>query len=78
MVIWFIVLTTVMNNGDVFMQVRPVLKPEYNNEKSCEEAGALVVTEEQMKVGTNAGTVYFTCNNITQKQMNDANGAVDG
>lgn len=67
--IWFIILTTVMTNGDVYTEVRPATAPEYNTEKQCNDAGQILVDAKQIEVGTNSGKVYFVCQNISEEQI---------
>ena len=59
--IWFIVLTTIMSNGDVYAEVQFPNSAEYNNEKSCNESGNAITNQKQLEIGTKAGTVYFIC-----------------
>ena len=59
--IWFIVLTTIMNNGDVYAEVQFPNSSEYNNEKSCNESGNAIINQKQLEIGTKSGTVYFIC-----------------
>ena len=67
--IWFIVLTTIMNNGDVYAEVQFPLDPKYNNEQSCNEAGQLLVDQKQMEIGTNAGKTYVICKAISPEEI---------
>lgn len=69
MTIWYILLVTILSDGRVTADVRYPNSPEYNNEQACNEAGELVMREEQGKIGTNSGTVYFTCKNITAEEQ---------
>lgn len=69
---WFIILTTVMANGDVYTDVRPATSLEYNNEQVCNQAGAVLVEEEQRKVGTNAGKVYYICESFSKETIDKA------
>ena len=59
--IWFIVLTTIMSNGDVYSEVQFPLDPKYNDEKSCNEVGIAVVDQKQLELGTNSGKVLYIC-----------------
>lgn len=68
--IWFIILTTVMTNGDVYTEVRPATAPEYNTEQQCKEAGQTLVDAKQVEIGTNSGKVYFVCDSIAEEQIN--------
>ena len=70
--LWFIILTTVMNNGDVYTDVRPATSPEYNNEQTCKEVGAVLVEQEQIKIGTNSGKVYFVCDSFSKEAIKKA------
>ncbi len=72
--IWFIVLNVVMNNGDVYTNVHYPNSPQYNNERSCNEAGQELVDQKQVEVGTNSGRTYFTCVAITSEEIRDATG----
>ena len=63
--IWFIVLTTIMSNGDVYAEVQFPLDPQYNNEQSCNESGNAIINQKQLEIGTNAGKVYFVCQSAT-------------
>lgn len=73
--IWFIVLNIVMNDGTVYTDVHFPNKPEYNNEQACNEAGKALVDQEQIKIGTNAGSTYFICKAITSEEIMKAIGA---
>lgn len=72
MSIWYIILVTVMGDGTATVDTRYPNNPEYNNEKTCNEAGNYLMEQEQMKIGTNTGTVYFICKQITQSDINAA------
>lgn len=72
--IWFIILTSVMTNGDVYTEVRPATKPEYNTEEQCIEAGKLIVEAKQIEIGTNSGKVYFVCQSFSSQEINKALG----
>jgi hypothetical protein len=74
MSIWYVILFTVLADGKALVETRYPDNPQYNNEKTCNEAGNYIMEQEQLKIGTDAGTVYFICKEITQKQMNDATG----
>ena len=67
--LWFIVLTMVMNNGDVFTEIRPATAPEYNTEQQCNEVGKVLVDQKQIEIGTNAGKAYFICHNLTLEEI---------
>ena len=72
MSIWYVILFTVLADGKATVDVRYPNTPEFNNEKSCNEAGNLIMNEEQMKIGTNAGIVYYICKAITQDEIKRA------
>lgn len=72
MSIWYIILFTVLADGQATVDVRYPNTPDYNNEKSCNEAGNTLMNDEQMKIGTNAGTVYYICKAITQDEITRA------
>lgn len=72
--IWFIVLNIVMNNGDVYSDIHFPNSPEYNNEKSCNEAGQALVDQKQVEIGTNSGKTYFTCIPLDFKEIGKAIG----
>lgn len=72
MSIWYIILVTVLADGKAAVDVRYPNTPEYNNEKTCNEVGDYLMREEQMKVGTSQGTVYFICKNLSQEEMTKA------
>lgn len=67
--IWFIVLTTIMSNGDVYAEVQFPLDPQYNNEKSCNESGNAIINQKQLEIGTNAGKMYFICQSATSDAL---------
>lgn len=75
--IWFIVLNIVMNDGTLYTDVHYPNSPQYNNEKSCDEAGRELVDQKQIEIGTNAGRTYYICLNITPEQIHDATGKSD-
>jgi hypothetical protein len=70
--IWFIVLNTLMNDGTLYTDIHFPNSPEYNNEQACNEAGKLLVDQEQIKIGTNAGTTYYICRTITLEEVRAA------
>lgn len=72
MAIWYIILFTVLADGSATVDVRYPNKVESNNEKTCNEAGQYVMEQEQMKIGTNVGTVYYICKYITPAEINSA------
>ena len=72
--IWFIVLNTLMTDGTLYTEVQFPNTPEYNNEKTCNEVGNELMEQEQMKIGTNAGTVYFICKELGLDQVRKATG----
>ena len=67
--IWFIVLTTIMSNGDVYAEVQFPLDPKYNNEQSCNESGNAIINQKQLEIGTNAGKVYYICQSVTSDTL---------
>jgi hypothetical protein len=71
---WIIVLNIVMNNGDVYTEIQYPKTPEYNNEKTCNEVGQVLVDQRQIEIGTNSGKAYFTCKSITVKEIDAALG----
>lgn len=72
--LWFIVLNTLMNDGTLYTDTRFPNSPEYNNEKSCNEAGQILVDEEQIKIGTNSGKTYYICRSVSIDDINAAFG----
>ena len=70
--IWFIILTTVMTNGDVYTDIRSAIDPKYNNEQSCNDVGKILVEEKQTEVGTSNGKVYFICSSLSEKDFDKA------
>lgn len=70
--IWFIVLNVVMNNGDVYSEIQFPNSAEYNNEKSCNEAGQLLVDQKQIEVGTANGKTYFICIPVDKSKLDQA------
>lgn len=70
--IWFIILTTVMNSGEVFAEVRFPNELDYNNETSCNEAGRAIGDLKQNEIGTSAGKVYFICQSTTVDELRKA------
>ena len=70
--IWFVILTTVMNNGDVYAEVRFPTDLLYNNEQSCNDSGKTIIQDEQNKIGTNAGKVYFICQSTSPEELSKA------
>ena len=69
MSMWYIILVTVMADGQASVDARYPNTPEYNNEKTCNEVGNMIMEQEQMKIGTNAGTVYYICKELTGEQI---------
>lgn len=76
--IWFIVLTTIMSNGDVYTEVRPAASPEFNTKEQCLAVGQVVVDQKQIEIGTNSGTVYYVCHSITADEFLKAVGKSGG
>jgi len=74
MSIWYIILVTVMADGNATVDTRYPNTPEYNNEATCNEVGDQLMRAEQMKIGTNAGTVYFICKAISSQEIGKATG----
>ena len=72
MSIWYILLVTVLADGKVTADVRYPNTPEYNNEQTCNEVGDYLMREEQMKIGTQSGMVYFICKEITPVEQKKA------
>lgn len=71
---WFIVLTIVLNNGEVYTDIRPVTDPKYNNEKECNDVGRILVDQKQIEIGTNDGKVYYICQSFSQEQLDKGMG----
>ena len=74
MSIWYIILFTVLADGKATVDTRYPNTPEYNNEKTCNDVGNFLMDEEQTKIGTNAGIVYYICKEITSEEINKATG----
>ena len=72
MSIWFIILVTVLSDGKLTSSVVVPSSPKYNNEEACHEAGKYFMEKEQMKIGTNTGTVFFDCKEITAAEIKKA------
>jgi len=72
--IWFIVLNTLLTDGTLYTEVQFPNKLEYNNEKTCNEVGQLLVDKRQIEIGTNAGKTYFICQSISPEQIRAATG----
>lgn len=70
--IWFVILTVLMSDGTMYSDIHVPNSPEYNNEKSCNEAGQAMVDQKQLEIGTNTGTAYFICKAITKEEYNKA------
>lgn len=70
--IWFIILTTVMSNGDVYTEVQFPQKPEYNNEQQCNQSGDAIVNQKQLELGTNSGKVYYVCQSASFDEIGKA------
>jgi hypothetical protein len=74
MSLWTLIIVIVMKTGEVFAVAQVSNTPEYNNQASCEAAGTLKVDQEQIKIGSDNGTVFFKCQEITEAQINAATG----
>lgn len=72
--IWFIVLTTIMTNGEVFTEIRPATSPDVNTEAQCMEAGKIIVDQKQLEVGTVNGKVYYICHSLSGEEIRKATG----
>jgi hypothetical protein len=75
--IWFVILTIVMSNGDVYSEVRLASDPTYNNEQLCNEAGKILVEEKQVEIGTTNGKAYYICNSFSSEEIDKALGRSD-
>lgn len=78
MSIWFIILVTVLADGTATVETKYPNKPEYNDEKTCNEVGNVFMQQEQMKVGSNNGTVYFICKEISAQDQRNATSKGNG
>lgn len=74
MTIWYIILVTVFTDGNATVDVRYPNTPQFNNEQTCNEVGNQLIEQEQMKIGTNAGTVYYICKVISSEEIRKATG----
>jgi hypothetical protein len=74
MSIWYVILFTVLTDGKATVDVRYPNNPQYNNEKTCNEAGNYLMEQEQTKIGTNSGTVYYICKELTDQSIKEATG----
>ena len=72
MSVWYILLVIVMSDGRVVSDVRYPNTPDVNNEQSCNMAGEYLMEQEQMKIGTDSGKVFFQCKEITGEQIRAA------
>lgn len=72
MSIWYVILFTVLADGKATVETRYPNTPEFNNEKACNEAGNYLMEQGQLKIGTDAGIVYYICKEITDEQMKAA------
>lgn len=72
MAIWYIILVTVMSDGRAMVDVKYPNTAEYNNEKTCNEVGNVFMEQEQTKLGTSNGTVYYICKNINEAEIKAA------
>lgn len=72
--LWFIVLITVMSNGDVYSDVRPATSPEFNSEETCKQIGGILVVQEQLKIA-DGGKVYFVCDSFSKETFQKALGS---
>jgi hypothetical protein len=72
--IWFIVLNTIMNDGTLYTDTRFPNSPQYNNEKSCNEAGQILADQLQLEIGTNTGKTYFICRSVSIDDLSAAVG----
>lgn len=78
MSIWYIILIAVMVDGKVNVDVYYPNSPQYNDEKSCNQVADYKTNEEQLRIGTNAGTVFYICKEITGETIKKATGAGTG
>lgn len=72
--IWYIILVAVLADGSATVDVRYPNSPKFNNQQTCNEVGNTLMEQEQMKIGTNAGTVYFICKTISSEEIRNASG----
>lgn len=63
-VVWFLMLTVVHTNGNVESVLNYSLDPQYNNEKSCNEAGDELANKKQLEIGLNNAKVFYRCEPI--------------
>ena len=69
--VWFIVLITIMTNGDVYTELKVPTDISYNSKEACVTAGPLFVEMKQEQLGTN-GRVVFSCHALTETDIRDA------
>ena len=69
--IWFIVLITIMTNGDINTELKVPNDISYNNREACMTAGPLFVEIKQGQIGTD-GKVVFSCHILTETDIRNA------
>ena len=67
--IWFVVLTILMNDGKVITEVHPANTPEFNNEQSCMTAASLLADQKSAEIGTANGKVFYICDYIPEANI---------
>lgn len=63
-VVWFIIMMSVNSDGSVSATLQYPLQPQFNNEKSCLESGQALADEEQLKIGSNNGKIFWRCEGV--------------
>ena len=69
--VWFIVLITIMTNGDVYTELKVPNDLVYNNKEACMAAGPEWAVMKQGQIGA-GGRVVFSCHALTETDIRDA------
>lgn len=69
--VWFIVLITIMTNGDVYTELKVPNDLVYNTRESCVAAGPLFAEMKQGQLGS-SGKVVFSCHALSESDIRGA------
>lgn len=67
--LWVMILTVVLKNGDVHTDMRWPLNNQMNNESECRKQADNEAGKLQLKIGSDNGVVLFNCLPIPFKDI---------
>lgn len=67
--LWIIVLTAVLQTGDVMTDIRWPLNNQMNSEAECRKQAEIEANNIQLKIGSDNGIVLYNCHSIPFKDI---------